>query len=158
MRSRLRWASARGLRSGGDGGGFFFGMGSLRKVFATGDSLRLSLNSETVSVLLGGDPDVNSDAILTRSVLTQRSNHACICDGSNGFHWNGIGEATDCGRPPGARPYAERCRRGAVEGSGRGGSSRRPAGPRQSAQRSEGGGCCSEPGVQPRLVEVCAER
>src|SRR5580658_6855603 len=72
MRSRLRWASARGLRAGGCGTSCFFGIRQgYRKVFATGDSLRLSLYSETVSVLLDGDADVNSGAIFIGRVITE---------------------------------------------------------------------------------------
>jgi hypothetical protein len=43
---------------------------SLPKSFATGDGLRLSLDTETVSVLLDGDADVNSGAIFTGCVTT----------------------------------------------------------------------------------------
>jgi hypothetical protein len=41
-----------------------------RKIFATGDSLRLSLYTETVSVLLDGGADVNSGAIFMGCVRT----------------------------------------------------------------------------------------
>jgi hypothetical protein len=42
----------------------------VRKDSATGDSLRLSLYSETVSVLLDGDEDVNSGAVFIGRVIT----------------------------------------------------------------------------------------
>jgi hypothetical protein len=41
-----------------------------RKYSATGDSLRLSLHAETVSVLLNGDAGVNSGAIFIGRVIT----------------------------------------------------------------------------------------
>ncbi len=56
------------------------------KVFATGDILRLSLDTETVSVLFGGDPDVNSDAIFMGSVLTAGgATMRVFVTGSTGF-------------------------------------------------------------------------
>jgi hypothetical protein len=88
MRSRLRWASARGLRAGGGSGSFFEGIRNFTKVIETGDYLRLSLYTEGVSVLSGTGANVNSGATITGRVLTEEGDDACICDWSYGLHWN----------------------------------------------------------------------
>ena len=69
---------ARSASSSGHGGGEFFNFAAVddfdkavyRKDSATGDILRLSFYSETVSVLLDGDADVNCGAIFMGRVIT----------------------------------------------------------------------------------------
>src|SRR5580692_12203262 len=119
MRSRLRFASARGLRAGGGGVSFLFGIPAVAKSFATGEYPRLSIKVGTVSVLFAGEPDVNLRDLPGSPHHDRRMANARICDGSNGFHRNGTGKGADCGRASCAWPYAQRRWRGAAEGGGR---------------------------------------
>ena len=57
-----------------------------KKKYGTGEGLRLSYYSETVSVLAGGGAIVNPGATVMGRVLTAgRSTNAHICDGATGF-------------------------------------------------------------------------
>src|ERR1700728_5283529 len=91
MRSRLRFASARGLRAGGGGVSFLFGIPAVAKSSATGEYPRLSIKVGTVSVLFAGDADVNLRDLPGSPHHNRRMANARIRNGCNGFYRNGTG-------------------------------------------------------------------
>src|SRR3984957_14171385 len=90
MRSRLRWASARGLRAGEGVGGFFFGTGeaAARKFLQT-ETLSVYTNIRRQSPYYSAAARLSIRARSPRAAAQQTEDgDACIRDGRDGFHWN----------------------------------------------------------------------